>query len=152
MLLTTPLDALGQQCQSPPNNPVEYFEHWLDNNGAPFWPFWDSTRGWWEIRGLPNVMLLHFADLKRDLQGQIQKIATYLDIDVDEETMAKILQHCSFDYMKSNATNAVPLGGAFWEGGAKTFIHKGTNGRWADQLSKATNQKYLARAQEELGH
>ncbi len=32
--------------------------------------------------------------------------------------------------MKANATATVPLGGAFWDGEAQTFINKGVNGRW----------------------
>ena len=44
--------------------------------------------------------------------------------------------------MKENATQSVPLGGAFWEGGAKTFINKGTNGRWRDVLSEQESKKY----------
>ena len=36
----------------------------------PFWPFWENVRSWWEIRDLPNVMLVHFADLKRDMPGR----------------------------------------------------------------------------------
>ena len=142
---------VGPPMPKPPGSPVEYFEHWLDNNGAPIWPFWENMRSWWEIRNLPNVKLIHFSDLKRDLKGQIESIGAFLDIEVDTPTMDKILLHCSFDYMKSNAAESVPLGGAFWEGGAGTFIHKGTNGRWADQLSDATSQKYLASAQQELG-
>ena len=53
-----------------------------------------------------------------------------------------ILEHCSFDYMKENATNSVPLGGAFWDGGAKTFINKGTNGRWKEMLTSEESEKY----------
>jgi aryl sulfotransferase len=142
---------VGPPISKPPESPVDYFEHWLENDGAPIWPFWENMRSWWEIRNLPNVKLIHFSDLKRDLKGQIEAIAAFLDIEVDAKMMEKILLHCSFDYMKSNAAESVPLGGAFWEGGAGTFIHKGTNGRWADQLSEATSQKYLARAEQELG-
>jgi len=58
--------------------------------------------------------------------------------------------HCSFDYMKNNATASVPLGGAFWEGGAKTFINKGTNGRWRDVLSQEESEKYEKKASEKL--
>ena len=65
--------------------------------------------------------------------------------------MDEILVHCSFDYMKANAAASVPLGGAFWEGGAQTFINKGTNGRWSDELGSDLSQKYEARALEELG-
>ena len=61
------------------------------------------------------------------------------------------LEHCSFDYMKVHATRSVPLGGAFWEGGAQTFIHKGTNGRWRDQLTEADCRAYDEIARRELG-
>ena len=53
--------------------------------------------------------------------------------------------------MKANATPSVPLGGAFWEGGAQTFIHKGVNGRWSDMLSPGQSAAYEARALAELG-
>ena len=68
-----------------------------------------------------------------------------------EENWESILLHCSFDYMKANATKSVPLGGAFWDGGAQSFIHKGTNGRWRDILEKDESLKYEVRATEELG-
>ena len=42
--------------------------------------------------------------------------------------MDKITEHCTFDYMKAHAELAAPLGGSLWNGGAKTFINKGTNG------------------------
>jgi aryl sulfotransferase len=63
-------------------------------DGHPFWPFWENIRSWWQIRTLPHVKLVHFANLKRDLPGQIRLIATYLP------------------------------GGAFWDAGAEVFIHK----------------------------
>ena len=62
-----------------------------------------------------------------------------------------IERHVSFDYMKANANASVPLGGVFWEGGAQTFVHKGTNGRWRDLLTPEDNSAYEARALAELG-
>ena len=53
--------------------------------------------------------------------------------------------------MKDNAASCVPLGGAFWEGGASTFIHKGTNGRWVDVLSEEDSKAYEKMAEEKLG-
>jgi aryl sulfotransferase len=43
------------------------------------------------------------------------------------------------------------LGGVLWEGGAQTFINKGTNGRWRDLLTPADIADYEARALHELG-
>jgi aryl sulfotransferase len=53
--------------------------------------------------------------------------------------------------MKRHATASVPLGGAFWDGGAETFIHKGVNGRWRDVLPTALSEAYEAKATTELG-
>ncbi|WP_420887166.1 sulfotransferase domain-containing protein [Candidatus Litorirhabdus singularis] len=38
----------------------------------------------------------------------------------------------------------------FWEGGAKTFIHRGTNGRWPNVLSAEEASKYEPLAIKEL--
>jgi aryl sulfotransferase len=43
------------------------------------------------------------------------------------------------------------MGGVMWVGGAKTFINKGTNGRWRDTLTAAQSAEYEARALAELG-
>ncbi|NQV66457.1 MAG: sulfotransferase domain-containing protein [SAR86 cluster bacterium] len=124
---------------------------WLENDGYPFWSLWDNVRTWWEIRNLPNVLFVHFGNLKTDMPGEIRRIADFIETPVDESKWEEILLHCSFDYMKANAAKSVPLGGAFWEGGAETFIHKGINGRWRDVLSAADSAKYEQRAVAELG-
>ncbi|RJF90851.1 sulfotransferase domain-containing protein [Sphingomonas cavernae] len=142
---------VGPPVPRPPEDVVQYFREWLDGDGYPLWPFWENIRSWWDVRDLPNVMLLHFADLRADLPGQIRLIADFLEIDVDEERFDMIVEHCSFDYMKKHAANAAPLGGIFWRGGAQTFIHKGTNGRWRDALSAEDNARYTALANEKLG-
>jgi len=142
---------VGPAIEKPPADPAEYFTTWLRNEGYPFWPFWEVMRTWWEIRDLPNVHMVHFADLKRDMPGEIARIAKFLGIAPNPATWDAILEHCSFDYMKRNATASVPLGGAFWDGGAQTFIHKGTNGRWSETLDPAVSREYEARAVAELG-
>ena len=95
--------------------------------------------------------LVHFADLKADTENQIRRIADFIGTPVDAAGMDRILSHCSFDYMKANAEHVAPLGGAFWEGGAKTFIFKGTNGRWEDELSQPLSDRYEQAAIAQLG-
>jgi aryl sulfotransferase len=53
--------------------------------------------------------------------------------------------------MKAHAELSAPLGGTIWEGGAGTFINKGTNGRWHDTLTRAEIRVYESRAVAELG-
>lgn len=142
---------VGPPLGRPPESVVDYFCAWLDNDGYPFWSFWDNIKSWWELRHLPNVKLLHYADLKRDMPGQIRQIAAFLDIPIDEAQWPAIVEHCSFDYMKRHAEKSVPLGGVFFEGGAQTFIYKGTNGRWRDMLPAEDSERYEAIALERLG-
>ena len=142
---------VGPAIEPPPASVRQYFLDWLERDGHPFWPFWENVRSWWAVRHLPNVLMVHFADLKADMPGQIRRIAEFLEIDVDADRWPAILEHCSFDYMKAHATSSVPLGGAFWDGGARTFINKGSNGRWRDVLTPEDSRAYEQRARRELG-
>lgn len=122
----------------------------VDRDGYPFWPFWDNVRSWWAVRDLPNVKFIDFANLKHDMAREIRAIATFLDIPIKESRWESILEHCSFEWMKKNATKSVPLGGAFWDAGAEVFINKGVNGRWTDTLTPEEVAEYEARSRTEL--
>jgi aryl sulfotransferase len=142
---------VGPPIEPPAGTIRDYFLDWLARDGHPFWPFWENIRSWWTIRHLPNLLLLHFEDLKADLPGQARRIAAFLGVVVEEARWPAILEHCSFDWMKAHAAKAAPLGGVFWDGGAETFINKGTNGRWRDVLTSADCTAYETLAQRELG-
>lgn len=129
----------------------EYFREWLEKDGYPWWSFWENILTWWEIRELPNVKLIHFQNLKNDLSGEMREIAAFLDIPVDESKWDSIVEHCTFDYMKNNSELVAPLGGSIWDGGGKTFINKGTNGRWRDTLTADDIANYERTAVERLG-
>ena len=141
---------VGPPIERPPESITQYYHEWLDQNGHPWWPFWENVRSWWAIRDLPNVHLVHFAKLKSDMPGEIRRLAEFLDIPIDEQKWEDILLHCSFDYMREHAPKTVPVGGAFWDGGAKSFINKGTNGRWREVLSDDESLKYEKLAAQEL--
>ena len=142
---------VGPPMEKPVDDIIQYFHDFLDRDGFPWWPLWENVKSWWDIQDLPNMYLLHYQNLKDDMPGEIRNIAAFLDIPIDEDKWESILEHCSFDYMKANATASVPLGGAFWDAGAKVFINKGVNGRWRDTLSDADCKKYEDMAVAELG-
>lgn len=142
---------VGPTIDPPPADIRQYWRAWLDGDGFPFWSLWDNARSWWAIRELPNVMFMHFNQLKRDMPGQMRRIATFLDIPIDEAQWPQILEHCSFEWMKRHATASTPMGGAFWDAGAEVFINKGVNGRWAYVLSAEECAEYEARTVAELG-
>jgi aryl sulfotransferase len=141
----------GPPLQRAPSDVHEFYLNWMANDGAPAWSMWDNVRWWWAVRAMPNVKLVHFNELKSDLSTSIANIAAFLGAGLDEAVLPKIVEHCSFEYMKQHASTIAPRGGVALIGGAETFIHKGTNGRWRDVLSPSEIEAYDTRALDELG-
>ncbi len=142
---------VGPPIEKPTESILQYFRDWLEQDGYPFWSYWQNVESWWNIRHLPNVMLLHYAELKRDMPSQIRRIAEFLEIPIDEDKWLNILEHCSFDYMKNNGAHIVPIAETFWERGVQTFVHKGTNGRWQGSLTAKDVTQYEETALAKLG-
>jgi aryl sulfotransferase len=150
-LLNETPGRVGPPIPRPDPDIRSYFRTWLENDGQPFWSFWENLSSWWAARELPNVRLVHFNALKADPEGEIRAIADFLGCDVPESRWPAILEHCSFDWMKAHAGQVSPLGGAIFEGGGETFINKGVNGRWRDVLTGADCDDYERAAVEKLG-
>jgi aryl sulfotransferase len=142
---------VGPPLPPAPADVRDFWQAWFANDGQPFWSFWENVRSWWAVRHLPNVLMLHFADLKRDLPGEIARIAEFLEIEADAATLTRVVEHCSFDWMRARGDTVVPLAGAIWENGADSFLNKGTNGRWQGVLSAGECAAYEGRALAELG-
>jgi aryl sulfotransferase len=97
-------------------------------------PYWPWVQGWWDVRGLPNVLLVHYADIIGDMAGEIRRIASFIDAPLDEARLAAILPLCTLSHMRKVAASDAWLNHVFKEG-ANTFINQGTNARWRDVLS-----------------
>jgi aryl sulfotransferase len=127
---------IGPPMEPPATCIVQYFREWLGGGGLPLGAsFWAHTQGWWNARRLPNVLLVHFNNLKADLPGQMRLIASFLGIEIDEALWQSMVEHCTFEYMRSTASVHSPVLDSMFQGGANTFFHKGTNGRWRSVLS-----------------
>lgn len=134
-----------------PNGDVrECFNAWLSGEGYSADTFWPHVQSWWDVRNAPNVLLVHFGNLKADMPGEIRRIARFLEIEIDETKWPAVLEHCSFDYMKRNADSLSQMGKDFFDGGLTNFIYKGTNGRWRDVLSAEEIAHYERAARENL--
>jgi len=142
---------VGPPLERPTADIREYWHTWLDKDGFPYWSFWENVRSWWAIRNLPNIILVHFDVLKRRMPEEMRRIAAFLGIPIDESKWDLIVEHCTFDWMREHGEKIVPLGGAVWVDGVKSFMNKGTNGRWKETLTAEESAEYEAKALAELG-
>lgn len=141
---------VGPALERPSDDIVAYFHEWLDRDGYPIWPFFSNIQSWWDVRHLPNVLLLHFNDLKADLSGNMRRIAEFIEVDIDDARWSTFVEHCTFDYMQEHAERLMPHLQKSMLGGAKQFVYRGTNGRWRDVLDSADIKKYETIAAREL--
>jgi aryl sulfotransferase len=126
-----------------PEDPNESFRKWLttpmfdwEEDGFPYWSHFSHGRSFWEFRELPNIHLLHYADLKADLGGQMRRIAELLELEVPEERWPALIEAATFESMKRHADQLAPeVDNGAWRNNTQ-FFHKGTSGQWADVLSR----------------
>ena len=71
-------------------------------SGTKSGQYWQHIRSWWSYRDNDNALLLTFESLKQDLAGNINKVARFLDIQMNEATMATVLEQSSFAFMSKH--------------------------------------------------
>ncbi|MEH6361209.1 MAG: sulfotransferase domain-containing protein, partial [Amylibacter sp.] len=64
-----------------------------------------------EWEHLPNVHLLHYADMRADLPAAMARFAEILDYTFDDETMAALIKGAGFDEMRKNPNRFTPSAG-----------------------------------------
>jgi aryl sulfotransferase len=154
MINDTP-GRVGQAMAPPTGGPRDLLMDLIEDDSRPTIPnkFWEYMREWWSLRDQPNILFLHFHDLKKDLGAEMRRVAEFLGTpELTAEQWSAAVEHCTFDWMKGHAEQmAPPQSDIAFEGGASNFINKGTNGRWKDVLSEEDNARLTAKAKEELG-
>lgn len=117
-----------------------------EHDGYPNWSHLHHARSYWDFRHLPNLLFVHYNDLKADLDGQMRRISRFLDIEVDEQKWPELVDAATFASMKRDAQLLGPEMDMVFEGGAQRFLFKGTNDRWRDVLTAEDLELYEAAA------
>jgi aryl sulfotransferase len=122
----------------------QLFDEWVDW-GTPM----EHLASWWPLRHEPFVLLVHYADLLQDLDGEMRRIADFLQIDISDDKWPDVVDRCRFESMRSQHDASAHLEIAF-DGGSSTFFNQGTNGRWRDQLTDAQLRRHDRLVAEQL--
>lgn len=70
--------------------------------------WFDHVRGW--LENAPGLSITHvrYEDLKHDFAAAVRRVATECTIDVTDAIMARVLERCSFEYMKRHELRFAP--------------------------------------------
>lgn len=102
----------------------------------------------WAIRDRPNVVLLHYADLKGDLEGQMRGLAQRLAIAVPEARWPSLIEAAGFESMRARADELVPNASRHVFKDNRRFFASGRIGQWRSLLDYNDLVRYHARVAE----
>ena len=112
-------------------------------DGAPFGlPMLYMMETYWRYRNLPNLVLLHYADLIRDLDGKMRRLADFLEITIDEAQWPALVKAASFNGMKDNAQETAPDADLGEWSNSADFFHSARMGAWKTELSTENKSLY----------
>jgi hypothetical protein len=99
-----------------------------------------NTAGYWAQKSTPNVLVLSFRAMKRDLSGAVRQIAEFLGVQVNDEILHEVCRKSSFEYMRSidekfAVWNIIP-----WHSGTE-MIRKGAHGGSSELLSQGQQRE-----------
>jgi hypothetical protein len=105
----------------------------------------DHVRSFWQVRDTDSTVLLHYHDLKADLEGQMRSLADRLGIEVPAQQWPSLVVAASFEEVRGRASMAVPEAGLFRDDTA--FFKKARQGAWREILD---NEEDLRRYNERV--
>jgi len=147
--------VIGRPYPRFPSDPAEFFRIWIstpavpgDAEGTPGPSYFKLEMGYWAERRRPNFLLVHYNDLKANLDGEMRRISSFLGITVDENIWPSLVSAASFESMRAAGAELMPQTKAMFPEGARRFFNKGLNGRWRDILTADDLARYEAKVRE----
>jgi len=115
--------------------------------------WFDHVKGWRSHQDDPQVLFLYYSDLKSDLEGSIRQIAAFCDLTIPQEQMPRILERCSFDFMKRHEAQFDHTNEILWESQVQesTFLRRGQSGEGVKRLTAQENDRFDRELQRKLG-
>ena len=140
---------------SSPEDPREFLLQWFDelnvalenpNAGAASLnlDYFGFEATYWRERRQPNLLLVHYNDLKENLEEEMWRIAGFLQIAPPRDLMPALVKAASFETMKKEGNALNPTLKTSFDKGAERFINKGLSGRWRQYLDASDVSRYEA--------
>lgn len=103
----------------------------------PHGSWFEHVKGWLRNKDRLNVLVVSYEDLRADLEAEVKRIADFCGITIDPAAMPRILERCSFAFMREHeAKFALPEPPPLPKpaGPDTRFIRRGQVGGWRQEL------------------
>ncbi|CAL4202571.1 unnamed protein product, partial [Meganyctiphanes norvegica] len=121
--------------------PFENFVKAFMENKLVFGPYFEHVKQAWEMRSSPNVHIVYYEDLKKDIDGELKKLAAFLKLDRTDEQLASVAANCEFSKMRARDANNPIYKVAKLRPELPGFFRKGIVGDWNNKADQELNEK-----------
>ncbi len=133
-------------------SPKKWFELYLtDAFPLSFGSSWAKhAAGYWALHDKPNVLILSYAGMKKDLPGTISKVAEFLGVDLSPAAFARVQEKCTFAYMKKIDEKFIPMPKGSLPWGDMEMMREGKSGNSSEMISMEQQRQIDAHFRAEL--
>jgi aryl sulfotransferase len=137
---------------APAGTRLDRFWHWIETAAPPdeglelllhhLTTFWDRLQA-------SNVVLVHYADLRADLEGEMRRLAGRLDIAINTDSWVHLVAEARLDRMRERASELAPqvtIDGLWPD--ARRFFNRAGSGQWRTLIGPAEMRRYEARVRQ----
>ncbi|UCF47712.1 MAG: sulfotransferase domain-containing protein [Myxococcales bacterium] len=90
-------------------DPADWLDLFLSSTETGVEAWVSHTLGWWDRRRAPEVLVLFFADMTRDLPGAVDRIAAQLGVTLSSDERAAVIERSGIGWMKANNDKFAPV-------------------------------------------
>lgn len=98
-----------------------------------------------EASNIPNVVLMHYSDMKADLETEMKQLACRLQIEIEPDLWPELVHAATFESMRARGAELAPDSKASVWKESKQFFHSGTGGHWKEFFDDEANMRYQTR-------
>ncbi|XP_029462916.1 sulfotransferase 1C1-like isoform X2 [Rhinatrema bivittatum] len=128
----------------------EYLQNFMEEKLS--WGSWyDHVRGYWDEKDKHRILYMFYEDIKEDPAREIRKVMQFLEKDLGEEVLKKIVHSTTFQVMKENPmANGSTVSSDIFDESISPFMRKGEVGNWKQHFTVAQNEAFDADYQRKM--
>ncbi len=134
----------------PKEDPLDRFWEWVDDDEmtshtSNLRRLVHHAQGFAELGDRPNVVRMHYSDMRADPAGQMEILADRLGIDVPADLMPRLVDAADLNSMRADASRTAPdIAHHLWHD-PQRFFGDGAVGRWESFLTAEDVARYDTR-------
>ncbi|XP_019642396.1 PREDICTED: sulfotransferase family cytosolic 2B member 1-like [Branchiostoma belcheri] len=117
----------------PPESWEQHYRDFLEGK-VPFGDYFDHVLGWWQMEKDPHFLFVKYEDMNKDFCSAVKTLAAFLEKELTEEELARVLTSCSLESMRKTLAES--------ETWRKDVVRKGIVGDWKNHFSAEESEKF----------